>query len=260
MRPGYDPEHDGWWQPVDDRLAVLLGATAVVGVWQGSSAVLPVLLLAVLVGAIGRRVDVAVLLVALVSVGAVLGDAAWRAVAPDALGPYRGWATVRGDPEPAGMAMRAVLEVEGERFRALVYGARRHRLERLRDGERVQVVGERVALGGTYRRSQQVRHIVGDLSIEFLGDTATGAPVRRASNRMREVLRGGAERTMPTDQAALFLGLVIGDDSRQPASLVAAFRAAGLSHLTAVSGQNVAYVLALAGLGLRRLPRWWRLA
>jgi hypothetical protein len=102
MRPGYDAEHDGWWQSVDDRLAVLLGAAAVVGVWQGSRAVLPLLLVAVAVGAVGRRVDVAVLLVALVSVGAVLGDAAWRSVAPDALGPYRGWATVRGDPEPAG--------------------------------------------------------------------------------------------------------------------------------------------------------------
>jgi competence protein ComEC len=260
MRPGYDPEHDGWWQPVDDCLAVLLGAGAVVGVWQGGRAVLPALLLALAVGAIARRVDVAVLLVTLVSAGAVLGDAAWRSVAPDALGPYRGWVTVRGDPEPAGKAMRVVLEVEGERFRALVYGARRHRLERLHDGERVQVVGERVALGGTYRRSQQVRHIVGDLRIEYLGDTATASPLRRASNRMREVLRRGAERTMAADQAALFLGLVIGDDSRQPASLVEAFRAAGLSHLTAVSGQNVAYVLALAGLVLRRLRRWWRLA
>ena len=260
MNPGYDAEHDGWWQPVDDRLAVLLGATAVVGVWQGSRAVPLVLLVAVAVGAVGRRVDVAVLLVALVSVGAVLGDAAWRSVAPDALGPYRGWATVRGDPEPAGTAMRAVLEVEGERFRVLVYGARRHRLGRLHDGERVQVVGERVALGGTFRRSQQVRHIVGDLRVELLGDTATAAPLRRATNRMRDALRRGAERTMASDQAALFLGLVIGDDSRQPPALVEAFRAGGLSHLTAVSGQNVAYVLALAGLGLRRLPRWWRLA
>jgi competence protein ComEC len=37
------------------------------------------------------------------------------------------------------------------------------------------------------------------------------------------------------------------------------FRAAGLSHLTAVSGQNVALVLAVVGLGLRRLRTWWRL-
>jgi competence protein ComEC len=153
-----------------------------------------------------------------------------------------------------------VLEVEGERFRVLVYGARRHRLGRLDDGERVQVVGERVALGGTFRRSQQVRHIVGDLRVELLGDTATAAPLRRATNRMRDALRRSAERTMASDQAALFLGLVIGDDSRQPPALVEAFRAGGLSHLTAVSGQNVAYVIALAGLGLRRLPRWWRLA
>ncbi len=62
----------------------------------------------------------------------------------------------------------------------------------------------------------------------------------------------------PVDRA-LFLGLVIGDDRAEPADLVDDFRAAGLSHLTAVSGQNVALVLVAAGPLLRRLrpaPRW----
>ena len=260
MRPGYDPRHDGWWQPLDDRVAVVLTAATVAGVWQGARVVAPLLLVALLVGIGGRRTDVAALLVVFASAGAVLGAYAWRAVAPDALGPYRGWATVRGDPEPAGSAMRAVIEVQGERYRMQVYGARRHRLERLHDGEQVQVVGTRVPLGGTFRLSQQVRHIVGEFRVEYLGDVGPAAPLRRAANRVRGALRSGAERTMPADQAALFLGLIIGDDARQPTELVDAFRAAGLSHLTAVSGQNVAYVLALAGLGLQRLRRWWRLA
>jgi competence protein ComEC len=61
----------------------------------------------------------------------------------------------------------------------------------------------------------------------------------------------------PVD-ASLFTGLVIGDDARQPSWLVDEFRASGLSHLTAVSGQNVAFVLAAAMPVLRRLRPWWR--
>ena len=65
----------------------------------------------------------------------------------------------------------------------------------------------------------------------------------------------------PLDPRArsLFTGLVIGDDREQPADLADAFRGAGLTHLLAVSGQNVAFALALAGPLLRRLRLWPRL-
>jgi competence protein ComEC len=57
----------------------------------------------------------------------------------------------------------------------------------------------------------------------------------------------------------LYRGLVIGDDRDQPFEMIQRFRASGLSHLTAVSGQNVAFVLAAAGPLLRALrpfSRW----
>jgi competence protein ComEC len=44
---------------------------------------------------------------------------------------------------------------------------------------------------------------------------------------------------MPPDDAALFRGLVVGDDRAQSDAMIERFRASGLSHLTAVSGQNV---------------------
>jgi competence protein ComEC len=53
--------------------------------------------------------------------------------------------------------------------------------------------------------------------------------------------------------------LVIGDDREQPRDMIDRFRASGLSHLTAVSGQNVAFVLAAFGpllVRLRPWPRW----
>jgi competence protein ComEC len=65
---------------------------------------------------------------------------------------------------------------------------------------------------------------------------------------------------MAPPDASLFTGLVIGDDAEQPRWMVERFRASGLSHLTAVSGQNVAFLLAAAMPLLRRLRPWWRWA
>ena len=64
---------------------------------------------------------------------------------------------------------------------------------------------------------------------------------------------------MPAQDRALFTGFVIGDDRDEPADLVDDFRHSGLSHLTAVSGENVAFVLVAAAPILRRLglrARW----
>ena len=55
------------------------------------------------------------------------------------------------------------------------------------------------------------------------------------------------------DDRALFLGIVFGDDRGQSELEQFRFRASGLGHLTAVSGQNVAFVLVAASPLLRRL-------
>lgn len=65
---------------------------------------------------------------------------------------------------------------------------------------------------------------------------------------------------MPERDAALARGLIIGDDRAQPQDMVERFRQSGLSHLTAVSGQNVAFVLAAAGPLLKRTRPATRLA
>src|SRR5262249_19306793 len=70
--------------------------------------------------------------------------------------------------------------------------------------------------------------------------------------RLRRTLERGAA-ALPAHQRGLFLGIVVGDDRAQSPDLVAAFRASGLSHITAVSGENVAFVLAAAAPLLRRL-------
>jgi competence protein ComEC len=82
---------------------------------------------------------------------------------------------------------------------------------------------------------------------------------QRAAGAVRERLRTACAR-LPPDERGLVPGLVVGDVSQMPPSLTDAFRTSGLTHLNAVSGENVAIVLATIGALLRRtpLPRGWR--
>ena len=75
-----------------------------------------------------------------------------------------------------------------------------------------------------------------------------------AASAMREGLRASLSGA-PADASSLVAGLAVGDESMQSAELDAAMRASGLSHLTAVSGGNVAIIL-LVVLGIGRLLRW----
>jgi ComEC/Rec2-related protein len=66
-------------------------------------------------------------------------------------------------------------------------------------------------------------------------------------------VRGGLARaatSLPPERAALLRGLAIGDTRTFDASAQARFRRAGLAHLVAVSGSNVAIVLGAVALGL----------
>lgn len=203
------------------------------------------------------RVVMVVGLLALVA--AVRADRVWDGAQPRGLGPFEGWAAVVGDPQPLGGATRVVLEVEGERFELWARGrAARTRVAGWADGQEILVSLERERLAAERAGRVVWQHVVGGADLVWVADVRDGAPVDRASNRVREVLARGAA-TLPPDDAALFRGLVVGDDRDQPPQMIARFRASGLSHLTAVSGQNVAFVLAAVGPFLRRLrpvARW----
>lgn len=73
---------------------------------------------------------------------------------------------------------------------------------------------------------------------------APPGPVHELTNRMRAGLRA-ALMFGPRPGAALVAGLAIGDESMQQPELTDAMRASGLAHLTAVSGGNVAILLAV---------------
>jgi len=100
--------------------------------------------------------------------------------------------------------------------------------------------------------------VVGEFDLEWASDVAPGGGIARASNRVRAAIERAAT-ALPADDGSLYRGLVVGDDRDQPRAMIDRFRASGLSHLTAVSGQNVSFVLAACGPLLRRLRPWPRL-
>ena len=77
--------------------------------------------------------------------------------------------------------------------------------------------------------------------------------VQRVAGRLRAGLRAAAA-PLPAAEQGLLPALVVGDTSRLPDELRADFRTVGLTHLTAVSGSNVAIVLAAVLLVWRRAP------
>jgi competence protein ComEC len=75
--------------------------------------------------------------------------------------------------------------------------------------------------------------------------TLTGSPalLQRVAGQVRAGLRGSVASLSPPERG-LVAGLVDGDTSQLPTQTADDFRAAGLTHLVAVSGSNVAFVLA----------------
>ena len=203
-----------------------------------------------------RLVIVTLLLVGLAQVRAT---AAWDSLTPRHTGEFQGWVTVRVDPQPFPSATRVVLQIEGQRFEYWARGrAKRLRVAEWSAGDRVLLSGVREPLDPERRQRVASQHVVGELTLTWAAELAEGGPLDRASNRVRDTLARGST-ALPHGEDALFRGLVLGDDADQPPSMVDRFRASGLSHLTAVSGQNVAYVLAAAGPLLQRLrpaARW----
>jgi competence protein ComEC len=251
----YDVGADARRHQLDHGEVLIVVAAAVLGVWSRSLVV--VVAVALLAAAISRRALPLLTCLLIGLFGAWRSQIEWRDAVPRHVGHYSGWVTVIGDPAPFGSGLRVTVEVDGQRFDAWTYGSPRRRLVDRQAGESVFVQGTRRLLTSNVRRAQ-IRHVVGQLDLEVVGDWHDGSPLYRASSRVRSALRQVAESTIGGPDAALFTGLVIGDDAREPESMVTAFRTSGLSHLTAVSGENVAFVLAAASPALRRMRPGWR--
>lgn len=206
------------------------------------------------------------LIALLVIIHSVHGAVQWQRLANPQTGEFSGVAYARSDPHgdaatsaTGRSATTLVVEVGGENFRLVARGSVRGALHGVRMGDALLIDATRTAHDPRRLRFVAGRHVQGDLREVTVHSTARSlAPWHLAANRVHQVIEHGS-RVMHEYDASLVRGLVLGDESRQPSRMTEAFRAAGLGHLLAVSGQNVVLLLAALTPGLERLTRWWRL-
>jgi competence protein ComEC len=237
-------------------------AAVVAGLLAGSHAPLAVLGAACAVPALASRAAVRLALVGAVLAGALLAQARVQALDATHLAPRLGHAAnervvLLDAPRSRPFGARvATVGLEGERVL-------------LRTGRGVRWPTERVgavlgARGGLEALPasdawQRARGVHAQLRAYALTDTgARRGGLAGLVDGVRARAQAVLQTNVPAPQGALLRGMALGDDSALPDRARDEFRASGLSHLVAASGQNVmllaALVLAVAavlGLGLR---------
>jgi competence protein ComEC len=190
---------------------------------------------------------------------AALAQRSLAGLSPPPAGPVRAEVTLVADPEPDGRGgVRVDVRLAGRRLQARAHTAAAAALDDRLAGERVLVVG-RLAPPGQAETRLLHRHLAGRLHVETVVGWRPGHGVTRAANGLRRTLGRGAQ-VLPERQRSLLAGLTLGDDRHQPADMTDAFTGAGLTHLLAVSGQNVTFALLVCAPLLVRLRFAPRLA
>ncbi|MFO7590669.1 MAG: ComEC/Rec2 family competence protein [Acidimicrobiia bacterium] len=244
---------------------VLLAATRAGSGWR---AVLVLVGLALLACGLERR-----------ALDGLVHSALTRPVAERADAEIRG--RLVGDPDGSRWTTRVLVRVDDVRLvdRASVVAATPHRGRAIPVGRTVLVMasdraasrlvvlssGDRVTLVGWLRPLDgfdlrwRWRHAVARFDArDLLAASSSGALIDSVANATRGAVLRGAD-LLPATERALVAGFLVGDTRDLPDDVIQQFRDAGLSHLLAVSGANLAFVFALVDPVLRRLGRSPRL-
>ena len=242
---------------MSDAAAIGLALSTAGGALVAVPVPLPVALVVVAL-AFARRAPIVLCLgAALLASG---GSArAWAGLRPASPHAWSGVATLVSDPGDFDGAVRVDLRLGHRRVEAWARGGAAGRLRDRLAGERVSVAGRLEPVPPAARGRLARRHVGARLTVDEVGSWAFGSPVTRLANGVRRTLLAGAA-SLPDDRRGLFAGFVLGDDREQTVEDVDDFRASGLTHLLVVSGQNVAFVLALASPMLGRLSLGARFA
>lgn len=126
-------------------------------------------------------------------------------------------------------------------------------------------VGAVLAVTGSLRAPGEyasLRHAHAELTAEQLTPDGVRGGLAGLVDGVRRRAERALDRGLPPNAAALFRGMVLGQDDALDDPTREAFRAAGLSHLVAASGTNVVLLAALAmglgtALGLGLSARLW---
>ncbi|HZQ26723.1 MAG TPA: ComEC/Rec2 family competence protein, partial [Acidimicrobiales bacterium] len=239
---------------MSDRWVFVLALAAAAGACASRPVALPFATAAVALALALRRPALLCLATAVLASG--LAARAWAGLLPPPPEPrpWAGAAVLATDPAPSrGRGLQFEVRLGHRRALALVRGG--PGADRLRPrlaGERVRLSGTTGPVNGPTRAALAHRHVATALRVDEVGPWQPApAPLRLANGLRRTIERGAA--SLPPESRALFAGFVLGDQRTEPPATRAAFRDAGLSHLLVVSGENLAFVLALAAPALRRV-------
>lgn len=139
----------------------------------------------------------------------------------------------------------------------LLFRANLNRVGRDESGGMVVVFASGTSFGGVSagrpmrfraRVARPRRHDLTVAALTAVGDPVFGAasPVQHRAAAVRGRFADVAREALPAGQAAMLPALVLGDTTAVSPQTTAQFRAAGLTHLTAVSGANVTIVCGTA--------------
>lgn len=105
-----------------------------------------------------------------------------------------------------------------------------------------------------YLARQGVYSLLLSATVSLIGRDQ-GNPLLAALYTVRESAHELIRRLLPDPQAALLAGILLGDESNLTAELADAFRRTNTAHLIAISGANIAVIVALLMAACRLLPR-----
>ncbi len=243
---------------------LVIGVGMLAGVALGPWAIATVLPIVMLFLMVRSRFSTATLVIVLVAVsaGALRGDAQQPAAGHDLIARSdAAEGIVREMPVPGGEYERVMVEVSRIRVEGAWSDASDLVLVYLPESSRSVSRGDRVAL--SWNVTPESRLAPGYRSfVRAEGATASawawkatvlehGPRWADEMSRVRRTLTTALQGALPGDAGALAAGIVTGDDSGLSEEIEDAFRRTGTSHLTAVSGQNVALLIGFIGLWLR---------
>ncbi len=247
---------------MSDRQVVTLAVATALGALVAHRVPVPLLAVAIVAALFGfatRRPALVIIGAAVVtSALAAQSLAGLRPPEPAAISGQ--WVTLLTDPAPfSGGSIGADIRIGRRHAQAFARGPAAGAMVSRLAGEKLRIDGSLRPLTGDHDDWLVPRHISARVTI----DAVTGARppnfVGASANAFRRLVSDGA-RVLPDRLQPLFGGMVLGDDRGQAPELQDAFRAAGLTHLMVVSGQNVAFALLVASPLIRRGRLWWRFA
>jgi len=235
---------------MSDRAVFALAVAVCAGARLAWRVPWPVVALVVVVAVAVRRS--APVVVGAFVLACALSAMAWAGLSSPLPGVVSGTAVLLTDPADVHGALRVELRLGRRHVEAWAHGSGASILRARLAGERVWVRGRLRAPPGRVRARLAAQHVGARLEVLDVGGWRAGSLAGRAANGVRRTLERGA-RPLHGDDRSLLLGVVLGDVRDERPALADAFRRSGLSHLLVVSGENLAFVLALAGPLLRRL-------